>query len=87
MAMGHMTLLENTLPMMMGAGQFDPVEMGGMFTTIKIRDGLARKRSSSASNCLEVCSVLIGTTGVSSGTAQNQAAQSICRMLHNSCSR
>ena len=42
MAMGHMTLLENTLPMMMGAGQFGPVEMGGMFTTMNICDGLAR---------------------------------------------
>ena len=42
MAMGHMTLRENTLPMMMGAGQLGPVEMGGMFTTMKIRDGLAQ---------------------------------------------
>jgi hypothetical protein len=41
-AMGHMTLPENTLPMMMGEGQFGPVEMGGMFTTMKIRDGLGR---------------------------------------------
>lgn len=31
----------NTLPMMSGDGQFGPVEMGGMFTIIKIRDGLA----------------------------------------------
>jgi hypothetical protein len=42
MAMGHMTLPENTLPMMMGEGQFGPVEMGSMFTTMKIRDGLGR---------------------------------------------
>ena len=41
-AMGHMTLPENTLPMMMGEGQFGPIEMGGMFTTMKIRDGLGR---------------------------------------------
>jgi len=31
----------NTLPMMGGDGQFGPAEMGGMFTVIKIREGLA----------------------------------------------
>ncbi len=31
----------NTLPMMTGTGQFGPIEMGGMFTVIKIRAGLA----------------------------------------------
>jgi manganese oxidase len=31
----------NTLPMMTGSGQFGPIEMGGMFTVIKIREGLA----------------------------------------------
>jgi hypothetical protein len=31
----------NTLPMMSGEGQFGPAEMGGMFTVIKIREGLA----------------------------------------------
>jgi FtsP/CotA-like multicopper oxidase with cupredoxin domain len=31
----------NTLPMMTGSGQFGPIEMGGMFTVIKIRAGLA----------------------------------------------
>jgi len=40
-AMGHMPLPENTLPMMMGQGPFGPVEMGGMFTVVKIREGLA----------------------------------------------
>ncbi len=29
----------NTLPMMTGEGQFGPIEMGSMFTVIKIRDG------------------------------------------------
>jgi len=38
----HMPLPENTLPMMMGQGPFGPVEMGGMFTVIKVREGLAR---------------------------------------------
>jgi hypothetical protein len=33
---------DNTLPMMTGAGQFGPIEMGGMFTVMKIREGLAR---------------------------------------------
>ena len=36
-----MPLPENTLPMMMGEGPFGPVEMGGMFTVVKIRDDLA----------------------------------------------
>jgi FtsP/CotA-like multicopper oxidase with cupredoxin domain len=38
----EMPLPENTLPMMTGQGQFGPVEMGGMFTTVKVREGLAR---------------------------------------------
>lgn len=29
---------ENTLPMMAGEGQFGPIEMGGMFTVVKVRD-------------------------------------------------
>jgi FtsP/CotA-like multicopper oxidase with cupredoxin domain len=37
----EMPLPDNTLPMMTGWGQFGPVEMGGMFTTVKIREGLA----------------------------------------------
>ena len=40
-AMGHMPLPENTLPMMTGKGQFGAVEMGGMFTVIKIREDMA----------------------------------------------
>jgi len=36
-AMGHMPLPENTLPMMMGEGPFGPLEMGGMFTVMKVR--------------------------------------------------
>jgi FtsP/CotA-like multicopper oxidase with cupredoxin domain len=30
----------NTLPMMSGTGQFGPIEMGGMFTILKVRDGI-----------------------------------------------
>lgn len=41
-AMGHMPGPDNTLPMMMGKGPHGPLEMGGMFTVMKIRDGLAR---------------------------------------------
>jgi FtsP/CotA-like multicopper oxidase with cupredoxin domain len=37
-AMG-MKLPENTLPMMAGEGPFGPIEMGGMFTVLKVRDG------------------------------------------------
>ena len=49
MVMGHtggsmgemeMALPDNTLPMMTGTGQFGPIEMGGMFTVVKVRDGL-----------------------------------------------
>jgi len=32
---------DNTLPMMTGFGQFGPLEMGGMFSVVKVRDGLA----------------------------------------------
>ena len=38
---GHMTGPPNTLPMMMGKGPFGNIEMGGMFTVVKVRDGLA----------------------------------------------
>ena len=34
-------LPENTLPMMTGEGPFGPIEMGGMFTVVKIREGIA----------------------------------------------
>jgi FtsP/CotA-like multicopper oxidase with cupredoxin domain len=30
----------NTLPMMIGEGQFGPIEMGGMFTVLKVREGI-----------------------------------------------
>jgi FtsP/CotA-like multicopper oxidase with cupredoxin domain len=39
-AMGHMRGPRNTLPMMMGQGPFGNLEMGGMFTLIKVRDDL-----------------------------------------------
>ncbi len=38
----EMPLPDNTLPMMTGAGPFGPIEMGGMFTVMKVREGLAR---------------------------------------------
>jgi FtsP/CotA-like multicopper oxidase with cupredoxin domain len=31
---------KNTLPMMTGEGPFGPIEMGGMFTVVKVRDGI-----------------------------------------------
>ncbi|KFI05650.1 multicopper oxidase family protein [Massilia sp. BSC265] len=37
-----MRLPQNTLPMMDGKGPFGNVEMGGMFTVLKVREGLAR---------------------------------------------
>ena len=36
----HMTGPQNTLPMMMGKGPFGNIEMGGMFTVVKVRDHL-----------------------------------------------
>jgi FtsP/CotA-like multicopper oxidase with cupredoxin domain len=42
MAAMQMPLPENTAPMMGGDGPFGPIEMGGMFTVVKVRDGLAR---------------------------------------------
>jgi FtsP/CotA-like multicopper oxidase with cupredoxin domain len=38
----EMPLPDNTLPMMTGSGPFGPIEMGGMFTVFKVREGLAR---------------------------------------------
>jgi FtsP/CotA-like multicopper oxidase with cupredoxin domain len=38
----EMELPPNTLPMMTGQGPFGPIEMGGMFTVAKVREGLAR---------------------------------------------
>jgi len=37
----HMSGPQNTLPMMMGQGPFGNIEMGGMFTVVKVRDHLA----------------------------------------------
>jgi FtsP/CotA-like multicopper oxidase with cupredoxin domain len=37
----EMAMPDNTLPMMTGFGQFGPMEMGGMFTVVKVREGLA----------------------------------------------
>lgn len=33
----EMELPENTFPMMTGTGPYGPIEMGGMFTTLKVR--------------------------------------------------
>jgi hypothetical protein len=40
--MGHMQGPENTMPMMMGRGPFGNLEMGGMFTVVKVRDRLPK---------------------------------------------
>jgi hypothetical protein len=37
----EMPMPDNTLPMMTGSGQFGPIEMGGMFSVFKVREGLA----------------------------------------------
>ncbi|HET7210653.1 MAG TPA: copper oxidase [Methyloceanibacter sp.] len=41
MATMAMPLPSNTLPMMTGTGPFGPIEMGGMFTVMKVREDLA----------------------------------------------
>jgi hypothetical protein len=41
MAEMSMPLPHNTLPMMTGTGPFGPIEMGGMFTVMKVRENLA----------------------------------------------
>jgi FtsP/CotA-like multicopper oxidase with cupredoxin domain len=38
----EMPLPDNTLPMMTGQGPYGAMEMGGMFTTVKVRRGLGR---------------------------------------------
>jgi hypothetical protein len=38
----EMPMPDNTLPMMTGFGQFGPMEMGGMFSVVKVREGLAK---------------------------------------------
>ena len=43
-AMGHMQGPENTLPMMAGKGPYGNIEMGGMFTVVKVRDRLSGNR-------------------------------------------
>src|SRR5262249_10332750 len=39
----EMPLPDNTLPMMTGFAQFGAVEMGGMFSILKVREGLGAK--------------------------------------------
>jgi manganese oxidase len=36
----HMPGVKNTLPMMTGQGPFGGIEMGGMFTVVKVRAGI-----------------------------------------------
>jgi hypothetical protein len=36
----EMPMPDNTLPMMTGFGQFGPIEMGGMFSVVKVREGI-----------------------------------------------
>ena len=38
----EMPLPDNTLPMMTGTGPFGALEMGGMFSVVKVREGIAR---------------------------------------------
>jgi FtsP/CotA-like multicopper oxidase with cupredoxin domain len=42
MAEMEMALPDNTLPMMTGTGPFGAIEMGGMFTVVKVREALVR---------------------------------------------
>ena len=40
MAMMEMPLPNNTVPMMTGWGPHGPIEMGGMFSVVKVREGI-----------------------------------------------
>ena len=40
MAKMEMPLPDNTIPMMTGWGPYGPIEMGGMFSVVKVRDGI-----------------------------------------------
>ena len=40
--MGHHSGPDNTLPMMTGHGPYGNIEMGGMFTTVKVRDNIKK---------------------------------------------
>ncbi|MDF1671627.1 MAG: copper oxidase [Roseovarius sp.] len=42
MAVMSMEIPENTVPMMTGWGPFGPIEMGGMFSVVKVREGIDR---------------------------------------------
>ena len=42
-AMGHHPGPDNTLPMMMGVGPYGNIEMGGMFTTVRVRDDWSKE--------------------------------------------
>ena len=37
----EMPLPDNTVPMMTGWGQFGAIEMGGMFSVVKVREGIS----------------------------------------------
>jgi hypothetical protein len=41
MGVMEMEIPENTLPMMTGWGKHGPIEMGGMFSVVKVREGIA----------------------------------------------
>jgi len=43
MGVMEMPLPKNTLPMMTGWGQFGPIEMGGMFSVVKVREDLPER--------------------------------------------
>ena len=43
--MMSMPLLENTLPMISGKAQFGNIDMGGMFTALKVRNNIASNNS------------------------------------------
>jgi hypothetical protein len=40
MADMSMNMPKNSIPMVGGQGQYDPITMGGMFTILKVRDDL-----------------------------------------------
>lgn len=65
----EMQLPNNTLPMMTGTGPFGALEMGGMFSTVKVREGLARNDYKDPGNYRHPAGTVAHEVQVDSGNA------------------
>jgi FtsP/CotA-like multicopper oxidase with cupredoxin domain len=69
---------KNTLPMMAGDGQFGPIGMGGMFTVVKIRDGITSYKD--PGNYKNPEGTVAIRVGAKKSTKQKQPATYSCPM-------